>query len=56
MTALFGWGPALLTFGAMMVLKDHGARDWSDVTAFVVFGGLYLALIFLGARLFARWG
>lgn len=49
MAVLMGWLPILIMWGIMEFALAHGARDWPDLFAFPLFGGLYLGLVALGA-------
>jgi hypothetical protein len=52
---LMGVLPTLAAAGIMeLSLRHLGARDWPDAVAFVVFGGLFLALVGAGAYVFSR--
>lgn len=52
---LLGVLPALLFAGAIeLSLRHLGASTWPDLVAFVLFGGLYLGLVGLGAYAFSR--
>ena len=52
---LLGILPVLAIAGVMQLSINYmGARDWSDVVAFVTFGAIYLGFVLLGAYVFSR--
>jgi hypothetical protein len=56
MTALLGWMPMMLCLLIVDFALQNGAREWADLAFNLVFGGLWLTFVVVGAWIHTHLG